>query len=166
MKEHVYGTIGLSEKDFAEGRVVFETWEPNARYAWDTGVAIGHYLKELQAGRLVGRYCTTCGRTMIPPRMFCEQCFVPTDSWVTLQDTGTVTTFSLCNVTWNMERVEKPLMPAVIAIDGASPGMGILHLLGEVEPDQVKIGMRVRAVWKPAAERVGAITDIAYFKPL
>jgi uncharacterized OB-fold protein len=54
----------------------------------------------------------------------------------------------------------------VIDIDGASKGIGIMHLLGEVKPEEVKIGMRVKAVWKPAAERQGAITDIAYFKPL
>ena len=65
-----------------------------------------------------------------------------------------------------MERLKEPLIPAVIAIDGASPQMGILHLLGNVEPEAVQIGLRVQAVWKPAAERVGAITDIRYFQPL
>ena len=98
--------------------------------------------------------------------MFCEWCFCPTDEWVYLQDTGTVKTFSLCYITWNMISLTRPQIPAVIDIDGASKGMGIMHLLGEVEPDQVKIGMRVQAVWKPAAERQGAITDILYFKPL
>lgn len=166
MKEYVYEATSLSEKDFQQGRVLFETWVPDARYAWDAGIAIGRYLAELQAGRLVGRSCPACGRIMIPPRMFCEQCFVPTDGWVPLEDTGTVVTFSICHVTWDMQRVEQPLIPAVIAIDGASPGMGILHLLGEVEPQAVKIGLRVQAVWKPAAERIGAITDIAYFRPL
>jgi probable rRNA maturation factor len=42
---------------------------------------------------------------------------------------------------------------------------GILHLLGEVEPKDVEIGMKVEAVWKPAKEREGAITDIRYFRP-
>jgi uncharacterized OB-fold protein len=54
----------------------------------------------------------------------------------------------------------------VIEIDGASPGMGILHLLDEVDPDDIFIGMKVRAVWRPEEERSGAITDIKYFKPL
>ena len=166
MIEHVYDSVYLRSKDFEEGRVLFETWDPNARYAWDAGVAIGRYLQELKAGRLIGRSCPQCRRVMIPPRMFCEQCFCATDRWVPLQDTGTVITYSLCYVTWDMIRLEKPQIPAVIAIDGASPGMGIMHLLGEVEPEAVKIGMRVQAVWKPAEERIGAITDIAYFKPL
>jgi len=54
----------------------------------------------------------------------------------------------------------------VIELDGASQGIGLFHLLGEVKPEEVKVGLRVQAVWKPPAEREGAITDIKYFKPL
>ncbi len=54
----------------------------------------------------------------------------------------------------------------MIEIDGASPLHGIMHMLGEVDPEEVQIGMRVQAVWKPAEDREGAITDILYFKPL
>jgi len=85
---------------------------------------------------------------------------------VHLQDHGVVNTFSLCYVRWDMERIAEPLIPAVIEIAGASPGIGIMHLLGEVDPQKVEMGMKVQAVWKPAAERVGAITDIRYFRPM
>jgi hypothetical protein len=54
----------------------------------------------------------------------------------------------------------------VIEIDGASPLHGIMHLLGEVDPQEVHIGMRVQAVWKSPEDREGAITDIKYFRPL
>ena len=54
----------------------------------------------------------------------------------------------------------------MIEIDGASTLHGFMHMLGEVDPKKVKIGMRVKAVWKPADERVGSINDILYFKPL
>ena len=165
MKHLVYPTQGLSEKDFAAGSVLVENWSVKAHYAWDTGIAIGRYLEGLKRGKLLGRYCGGCGRTMIPPRMFCEQCFRPTDEWVELEHTGTVITFSLCYVRWNMERLVDPEIPAVIGIDGASQGMGIMHMLGDVDPKSVAIGMRVQAVWKPEAERIGDITDIVYFKP-
>lgn len=156
----------LSEKDFEKGRILFTEWVPKAQYAWDAGVAISRYLAELKAGRLIGRRCWACRRVMIPPRMFCEHCFRPTDEWVYLQDTGTVRTFSLCYITWDMRELTEPQIPAVIEIDGASKGMGILHLLGQVDPKAVHIGMQVKAVWKPAEERAGAITDIRHFKPL
>jgi uncharacterized OB-fold protein len=41
-----------------------------------------------------------------------------------------------------------------------------MHMLGEIDPKKVKIGMRVQAVWKPAEERQGSINDILYFKPI
>ena len=166
MEAFVYDTIYLRRDDFDDGKVLFETWDPNAQYAWDAGVAVGRYLQELKKGCLVGRSCPECGQVLVPPRMFCESCFCPTDRWVTLADTGTVITFSRCYITWDMVQLDHPEMPAVIGIDGASPGMGIMHMLGEVDPDALEIGMRVQAVWRPPEDRRGAITDIAYFKPL
>ncbi len=157
---------GLRESDFAEKKVLFTEWTPNAQYAWDAGVAIGRFLSELKAGRIIGTRCHHCRRTVVPPRIFCEWCFRPMDEWVYLQDEGIVNTFSITYVHWDMVRVKEPIIPAVVEIAGASKGMGIMHLLGEVDPEDVKIGMRVKAVWKPAAERTGAITDILYFKPV
>jgi uncharacterized OB-fold protein len=88
------------------------------------------------------------------------------DEYIPLQDTGIVNTFSLCYVTWDVQRITTPEIPAVIEIDGASPLHGIMHKLGEVDPQAVQIGMRVKAVWRPPEERQGAITDILYFKPI
>lgn len=155
----------LKEADFTAGRMCLVRHTPRLEYKWDAGVAIGRYLAGLKQGKLLGRYCRHCNRTLIPPRMFCERCFKPTTSWVKLADTGTVNTFSLCYITWDMQRRTEPQIPAVIEIDGASRGIGIMHLLGEVEPARVRIGMRVKAVWKEPAAREGAITDIKYFKP-
>jgi uncharacterized OB-fold protein len=67
-------------------------------------------------------------------------------------------------VTWDMHPLEEPELPAVIRIDGASDG-GFLHKLGGVAPDDVRIGMRVEAVWRPMEDRDGSILDIAYFRP-
>jgi uncharacterized OB-fold protein len=156
----------LSEGDFQDGKILFYHDEMKGDFAWDTGVAIGTYLAALKEGYLLGGYCQTCRKTVIPPRTVCEWCFRPMDSYVRLEDTGTVNTFSLCYVTWDVKRIEKPELPAVIDIDGASPLHGIMHKLGEVDPEDIYIGMRVKAVWKPPEEREGAITDILYFKPI
>ena len=51
----------------------------------------------------------------------------------------------------------------MISIDGSDGGF--LHMLGEIKPDEVTIGMAVEAVWKPVGERTGSILDIAYFRP-
>jgi uncharacterized OB-fold protein len=163
------GATPLKESAVKDGKVLSVSRKPKLQYAWDNGPAIGRYLAELKEGRIIARKCNKCRRIMIPPRMFCELCWRPTDEWVYVKDSGTVNTFSICNVNWDASRIkkgEKPHLPAVIEIDGASDGMGILHVLGEVEPDKIKMGMKVKAVWKKPAEREGSITDILYFKPV
>jgi uncharacterized OB-fold protein len=164
-KINEYPGVYLKESDFGEGKVIYTEWNPNAHYAWDTGVAIGRYLQELKKGRLFGVRCNQCRRTVIPPRSFCEWCFRPMDDWVHLPDTGTVNTFSLCYVTWDMQYPEEPEIPAVIDIDGTKPSVGIMHMIGEVDPKAVHIGMKVQAVWKAAEDREGSILDIQHFKP-
>ena len=161
----------LKRKDVLGGKVITTAWAPNLEYAWDNGVAIGRYLRGLKDGKLLGNHCRRCNRIMVPPRMFCELCWKPTDEWVELKDTGTINTFCISHVDWKATRLDieggvRPYTPAVIEIDGASPGMGILHMIDGIDPWKIKIGMKVKAVWKPAAERTGSITDIIYFKPL
>ena len=166
------GGTSLTEYALAQGEVLVSAWQVKADYQWDTGVAVGKVLAGLKEGKIVGVRCESCQRTMVPPRAFCELCFVPLDSWITLSDVGTVNTFSVSYVNWDATRREKPEVPAVIEINGASSEMGILHLLGEVGDNletilgNVRIGIEVEAVWKPAVEREGAITDIRYFRPV
>ena len=154
------------KEEVSSGRV-FTVWdEPVARYAWDTGVAMGRYLAGLKRGKLVGARCGQCRRIMIPPRLFCERCFRDVDGWVSVKDTGRINTFSVCFVTCDMKRVETPQIPAVIEVDGASPGMGILHLVRCPDWKKVRVGMRVKAIWKSSSQRRGAITDIQYWVPI
>jgi uncharacterized OB-fold protein len=162
----------LSDVEFQE-RVPTVWWEPDLAYRWDAGEAIGRFLAGLQEGKIYGVRCRACGRVVTPPRSFCELDFKPMDEWVELPSTGTVNTFSICYITWDMRPLRRPQIPAVIEIDGTTPRGGFLHLIGglsgttvEAIRRQVQVGMPVRAVWKPDRQREGAITDILYFTPL
>jgi len=155
-----FPTRSLTDAEFREG-VITVRHAVRAEYCWDAGEAIGRYLDGLRDGTILGRECRVCGRVLVPPRMFCEQCFRPTDRWVEVPDTGVVNTFSVCYVTWDMRPLEVPELPAVIELSSG----GILHKLGDVDPGDVAIGMAVRAVWKPREQRVGSILDIAHWRP-
>ena len=167
-----FAGTSLTESALAQGESLVGYWQVKSEYRWDTGVAVGRYLAGLKEGKLLGIHCPHCSRTLIPPRAFCEVCFKPLDRWVELGDRGVVNTFSISYVNWDATRRETPEVPAVIEIEGASPGMGIMHVLGEVGEtleeilDSVKMGTRVEAVWKPPEEREGSITDIRYFRPM
>jgi uncharacterized OB-fold protein len=164
MPKKLTGTA-ITGSEWEKGKYFFRNFETDLKYSWDNGVAISRFLEGLKEGRIIGRKCNHCNRTLVPPRMFCEQCFRTTDEWVQVGDTGSVNTFSVSYVNNDASRRDQPLLVAVINIDGASKGMGFLHLLGEVDPSRVYVGMNVRAVWKPRDQREGAITDIVYFKP-
>ncbi len=156
----------LKGADLEKGRVVTTQWRPEAKYAWSTGESIGRFLAELREGRLVGRRCDECERVYFPPLSFCRECFVRTGEFVRLEETGTLETYSASYLDTDARRLETPILVGVISIDGASEKMGFMHYLGEVEEKDLAIGMKVKAVWKPAKEREGAITDLRYFKPV
>ncbi len=139
--------------------------KPQAKYAWAAGVAISRFLEELKNGRIIGRVCKRCKRVLVPPRMFCERCFRPTDDWQYLPDTGIIETFSISYIDTNAQRIKDPIFVGVVALDGAPPHCGIMHYFGEITPEEIRIGLPVEAVWKPEEERTGSILDIRYFRP-
>lgn len=161
-----YAGEEVKSADIKEGKIPTFRFRPKARYLWSAGVAMSRFLNELKNGKIIASTCNKCGRIMVPPRMFCEQCFKPTDGWTYVKDTGTINTYSVSFIAGDASRIKEPIIVAVIDIDGASPGMGILHTIQEVDWKKVKFGMKVKAVWKPEKERAGAITDIKYFKPM
>lgn len=156
----------IKDEDIKLKKVTSVEDHPDIRYSWSAGQAISKFLNGLKEGKIYGVKCNKCKRIMVPPRMFCELCYKPIDEWVELKDTGVVQTFSISYIDPDAKPLPEPIIVAVIAIDGASHNMGIMHLLGEVKPEDVYIGMKVKAVWKDEKEREGAITDIKYWKPI
>lgn len=160
-----YPGTGIEREEIEDQKYLMTHYETVLKYSWTSGVAISRFLEGLKDGELWARRCDGCKRVMIPPRMYCEECWRPTDEWVRVRDSGKVSTFSVSYVNNDASRRKKPLIVAVVEIDGASPEMGMLHFLGGIDPGKVTVGMKVKAEWKPRAERTGAITDILYFRP-
>jgi uncharacterized protein len=121
------------------------------------------FLRGLAAGRLLGQRCPACGKVYIPPRAACPTDGVPTAEEVELPDTGTVTTFCVVNVPFRGQRVPTPYAAAAIVLDGAD--IPFQHLILGCEPGQVRMGMRVAAVWKPREQWGTTVENIDHFRP-
>ena len=142
---------------------------PDLRYAWDNGFAISTYLDGLKKGKIRGSLDTRTNRMMVPARPFSEIAdLAPVTNYFNIPDTGVVKTFTISHVNWDSSPLPKGKVNifAVIALDGIVEDMGLVHKLGDVAQKDVKIGMRVKAVWKPEAKRTGDILDIKHFAPL
>ncbi|MFE0171268.1 Zn-ribbon domain-containing OB-fold protein [Streptomyces sp. NPDC059002] len=101
------------------------------------------------------------GRTLVPPVEYDPVTAEEIRDLVEVSATGTVTTWA-----WNHEPrrgqpLGTPFAWVLVRLDGADTAL--LHALDVPGPDAVRSGMRVRIRW--AAERIGAITDIACFEP-
>ncbi|WP_432170506.1 Zn-ribbon domain-containing OB-fold protein [Streptomyces sp. 1222.5] len=118
------------------------------------------FLTGLREGVVLG-VRTTDDRVLVPPVEYDPVTADELRDLVEVAPTGTVTTWA-----WNHEpRRGQPLATpfawVLVRLDGADTAL--LHALDAPGPDAVRTGMRVRVRW--AAERTGAITDIACFEP-
>ncbi len=77
---------------------------------------------------------------------FCPRDGVPTSEEVELPDTGTVTTFAVNNIP-DPRAPEVPFVSGYVLLDGA--GLTMLTLVAGIPADQVRMGMRVKAAWRP-----------------
>jgi uncharacterized OB-fold protein len=103
------------------------------------------YLRGLAQHRLLGQRCGVCGQVYVPPRGTCPADGVPTSEEVELPESGTVTTFCIVNVGYPGQKVTPPYVAAAVLLDGAD--IAFQHLVLGCDPGEVRMGMRVRAVW-------------------
>jgi uncharacterized OB-fold protein len=136
-------------------------------YYYSAGIAGERFFNKLRdEGKILGAHCAACQITYVPPRIYCERCFAELGE-NTLKDMGrqgTVHAYTVAHLDKSGNRLDPLRVFAIIKL--GSHATGFLHRLGEIEPEQVVIGMSVEAVLKPRKERRGQITDILYFKPV
>ncbi|MGQ9477938.1 MAG: Zn-ribbon domain-containing OB-fold protein [Candidatus Bipolaricaulia bacterium] len=134
-------------------------------YYYTAGLAGERFFTALRdEGKLLSSRCSRCEITYIPPRIYCERCFAELKDFVDVGLRGRVRSFTIARIDREGRPLEEPEIRALISFGDETTAL--LHLLGEVEPDELCIGMEVEAVLKPKREREGKITDILYFRPV
>jgi len=121
------------------------------------------FFRGLAEGRIVGQRCPTCGKVYVPPRPACPVDGVPTSEEVELGQTGTVTTFCIVNVPFLGQKITPPYVSAYILLDGAD--IALQHLILDIPAEEIRMGLRVKAVWKPRDEWGTSIENISHFAP-
>lgn len=137
----------------------------NIHYDYAAGETASEFFRRLRDdARISGVKCKKCQRVLLPPRAFCDSCFVPIDEWVDVGQSGTIESFTI--TTHPFEGApEVPYATAYVALDGAATAM--LNFVEDVDLSDLKaaaeklaIGTRVNVKWKE--KREGRITDFCY----
>lgn len=132
-------------------------------FSYAAGKTASRFFVELRdRQRIMGKRCPLCQRVIVPPQLFCKECFVDTDEWVEVGPVGTLVTFTVVYHKENHHPKEAPIAYGIIKLDGADTS--IVHFLDETEVTKLEHGMRVRAIF--AEERKGHILDIECFRPV
>jgi uncharacterized protein len=121
------------------------------------------FLRGLEEGKLLGARTGKDGKVYFPPKEADPATGLELDNFVELPDKGTVTTFAIINIPFAGQRIKPPYVAAYVLLDGAD--IAFLHLIQEIDATEVRMGMRVQAVWKPREEWGLGIDNIEYFKP-
>jgi uncharacterized OB-fold protein len=141
-------------------------------YQWAAGEYTGEFLRELRdSGRIYANKCPKCHRFRCPPGPVCGVChtrMAEREKWVEVGPKGTLLAFSVAEQSFLIpttgDMLEVPFSVGVILLDGAPASLQ--HRLEETNPDKIKVGMRVEAVFKPKEQRQANIFDIMHFKAI
>ena len=124
------------------------TTPSRVEYQYTPGRATSRFLNNLAKGRIVGQQCPVCERVYAPTRGACARCGVATEKDVPVSDKGTLVTYSIIRVPSSNIEIELPYIGGQVMLDGSD--IAFHCLIRECGVDEVRMGMRVQAVWKPA----------------
>lgn len=132
-------------------------------YHWWAGDTASRFLTSIRdEKKILGLKCFQCNKVLLPPRKNCPFCFAENKEWIELSNEGTLVTFTVAHRQLAALQQKAPVVFGLIKLDGADTSL--LHIIGEADDNELKIGMRVRAVF--ADDKPGNIMGIKYFKPV
>jgi uncharacterized protein len=168
-----YFALGDEEEPAAESS---DDRDPVTMVVVPTSIEIQHsasheesaYLRALAEGKIIGARTPRAGgqepgKVYFPPHGADPATGLPTTEFVELPDKGTVTTFAIINIPFAGQRINPPYVAAYVLLDGSD--IPFLHLVTEIDASEVRMGMRVEAVWKPREEWGLGIDNIDHFRP-
>ena len=133
-------------------------------YTYVAGAGRSVFLRALAERRMLARRCPGCAQVYLPPPEFCSRCLRPLGAPFELDGRGVVSTFCVVNFPFPGQVYQPPYVVAHIRIDGADTRL--MHLVREVAPERVRIGLRVEPVWVADDELETSMTSIRYYRPV
>ena len=130
-------------------------------YKYSLGGQSKFFIELMNNKKLLGTKCTKCGKTWMPPRINCSDCYVPAE-WVEMKQTGTIEVSTIVWYTTSAFIKAIPYAIGYIKLDGAQTAFLQGIFSENLVPSKVKKGSRIKAVF--LKEREGKMTDF-FFVP-
>jgi uncharacterized OB-fold protein len=140
--------------------------EWNVPYDYTMGSSAVAFFEALKDRRILGARCRGCERIFVPPKGFCEFCFIPIEELREVGNKGSITAVTIVTAGFRGSR-PVPYAVAYVRLDDATSsianfldakGLGT----GQELPKHLRVGARVKAVFTDSPQ--GRVTDF-WFEP-
>lgn len=134
-------------------------------YEYSAGAMATRFFRTIQNDMaIIGSKCPECRWTLVPPRSFCERCFVPIEDTVLVGPGGVLQAFTIVAAAFP-GMPKPPYIVAYVQLDGASTSL--VNFLSGVDLEDVvhaarsiAIGSRVLVTYEKVRE--GRMTDFSF----
>lgn len=151
------------QKDINAERVNVMHSPVNLDYTFTASSHTSKFLDSIKNGVFLGSQVEDGSPIYVPPRPVCPETGLPANKLVELPDTGKVHWFTIVHIPIPDNPIKPPFVVANILLDGAD--ITFLHLISGCDNEDIDIGMRVKAVWKPESERTHSPANVLFFAP-
>jgi uncharacterized OB-fold protein len=130
-------------------------------HRYTAGVAGERFFGALRdRGAFLATRCPSCNLVYCPARTFCERCFAALDEELDVGPEGRLESFTVAHVGLDGP-LETPVIVGLVRLTGADTCL--VHRVA-AGPGELRIGMAVEAVLKPAEARTGSLEDVEFFR--
>ena len=157
--------MAITERMTKSTAPTYSEGEIPVRYVYTYGLAGETFFRGIKdKGTFLATRCDACDVTFVPPKIYCDRCFEELRAFIDVGTVGHVDTFTVTFKNMDGSDKPKPRILAMIRIDGTDGG--IIHYLEGIGIEDVALGLPVKAIFKPKAQRKGGIEDIVGFGPI
>lgn len=105
-----------------------------------THFTIEQFYKNINQGKLLGAKCKKCGKTHLPPRPMCDDCYSREFEWTAISTKGKLLTYTIIHIAPAQFQSVAPYAMGIVELEN---DLRIPGMIRGVPLEQIRIGMNL-----------------------
>jgi len=106
----------------------------------DRPFTVESFYRFISEGKLMAARCQDCGKLLLPPKPMCTSCLSVNLQWTELERVGKLLSYTVIHIA--PEQFQS-LAPYSVGIVELKSGLRLPGMIKEVEPEKLKVGMKL-----------------------
>jgi uncharacterized OB-fold protein len=149
--------MSLGERITSVDRLRSWTDQIPFHYEYTAGVSGEKFFRGIQEGKIIASRCRKCGKSYLPPKSYCVDCFAPIETYREVGPEGKVAALTESYVAFDGRRLKTPRTFVFVSFRGVTGG-----LVQVATGRGLEVGAAVVPKFKPASKRTGSLLDFEF----